>query len=191
MRKAVITVMGVVLAGAALLLSWSAGFNAGQDDIRQRIASAFDRPAADDENEIPATIDEQQPNGTGVDDGLEVTWEDWSDRQTGTTRLIKWSFSFVNSGDEPIDLLCVPSSFRLIDDENRVFEPLDRSMELRENEAACGDGVGPGLEGRGALLFQIPIDANLSALEVWDPRAEGANDPDRTAIRFDVSEPLG
>jgi hypothetical protein len=59
----------------------------------------------------------------------------------------------------------------LLDERDRTFETLDDQLWIPGNDI-CGEGVQPGFKATQHLAFQMPKDAQIGGLALWNDDAD-------------------
>lgn len=72
-----------------------------------------------------------------------------------------------NGGTAAVDPFCGSNGIRLVDTQDREFEPLSDSITIDGNET-CSDGVRPGFKNVETLIFELPVGAKPAAVELWN-----------------------
>jgi hypothetical protein len=161
------------------------------EQVRERVEEVS--PAIEDEpvdEEEATTSDTRTDVGeTAADDGLsfKVTRIEAVDSipipysAAATARsgrqLVRVDLTYRNESRKPHDYLCQVtaggSGAQLVDTSDRVYTPHDSVFEIKGNAEACGRGVQPGLTDHAVIPFELPENASVAGVRLWDP--EGAD----------------
>ncbi|MGE3138125.1 MAG: hypothetical protein AB7I08_08690 [Thermoleophilia bacterium] len=86
-------------------------------------------------------------------------------------RLIRAEVVITNDGKVKVDPFCGQTGAILVDQEGRNFEFDSNTVSISGN-SIC-EGVQPGFRSTETLAFQVPKDARVSSLALWDNSEEG------------------
>jgi hypothetical protein len=82
-------------------------------------------------------------------------------------QLVQADVRWENDTSAPVDPFCGGGSATLLDGEERNFDPTDDTLDISGNET-CGDEVQPGFKQDITLAFQLPDDAEIGGLALWN-----------------------
>lgn len=93
------------------------------------------------------------------------------------------SLRIENSGTQSVMPLCIGRSTLAIDASDRNFDQDARTDDLAGNEAVC-DKLQPGLRRAYKVLYEVPVDATITHIAIWD--SDDPADPfgNESVIRF-------
>jgi hypothetical protein len=97
--------------------------------------------------------------------------------------LLAVKLTIQNAGDKAIDPLCGGAhGFVLLDENDRNFDALDKTLDINDN--VCGDGIQPGFKSSYTLAYRLPSGSQIGGLVVWNGDAEDDFDGQKTEIVF-------
>ncbi len=82
-------------------------------------------------------------------------------------QLVQADVTWENDTSAPIDPFCGGGSAALLDTEDRNFDATEDTIDIAGNET-CGDEVQPGFKQDITLAFQLPDDAEIGGLALWN-----------------------
>lgn len=82
-------------------------------------------------------------------------------------QLVQADVTWENDTSTPIDPFCGGGSAALLDTEERNFDATEDTIDIAGNET-CGDEVQPGFKQDITLAFQLPDDADIGGLALWN-----------------------
>jgi hypothetical protein len=82
-------------------------------------------------------------------------------------QLVQAEVTWENDTSAPIDPFCGGGSATLLDTEDRNFDPTDDTIDIAGNET-CGEAVQPGFKQDITLAFQLPDEAEIGGLALWN-----------------------
>ncbi len=86
---------------------------------------------------------------------------------TEGAQLVQADVTWQNDTSTSIDPFCGGGSAALIDTDDRNFDPTDDTVDIAGNET-CGEEVQPGFKQDLKLAFQLPDDAEMGGLALWN-----------------------
>jgi hypothetical protein len=93
----------------------------------------------------------------------------------------------VNNAKLSMDLTCsLPINTRLLDDQNRQFDPIDGLYKI-EGNPECNSQLQPGFEADMTWIYEVPTTATIVAWgfeELTDPSTLGTNRPTMVPIQL-------
>ena len=84
-------------------------------------------------------------------------------------KLVLATVVWKNDTDESADNFCGGAGAKLLDQENRNFDPIERQIDIRRN-TICSKEIQPGFKVRQYLGFEMPSDAEIGGLRPLDLR---------------------
>ena len=92
----------------------------------------------------------------------------------------------VNNAKTSLDLTCsLPVNTKLVDDQERQFDPIDDLYKLKGNPE-CNDQLQPGFESDMTWLYRVPSTANVVGWAFQDLTDFAAPPPQWTAVRLQI-----
>lgn len=192
-RLLALLVIGVLLAGCSGGES-SVTVTVTEGAQEDSTATAESDPAeADDEEEGPATP--IRLGKTGEDGSLAISVhgihlhdtvdaEYPFDGETIEPRdgayLVKVNATWTNNGKSAI-WPCSTSTIVLIDEEERNFTPADDTYKITGDD--CNE-TQPGFKATGAILFEVPDDASITGVAMWDDSEPDDYDGSKSYLSF-------
>lgn len=190
---ALVLVVGLAGCGSEKVVTVTAGSTTGTID---------DAPATDTTTQTTTTDGTQsgakdiELGGTGTDGALSiraraiastrspVAAQEYADPIVPATgaKLVVVDLTVRNDGSNPLTPFCGGGGTVLIDERNRNFNPDSRQFQAAGNDDLCQD-LNPGFRRDLKLVFQVPLDAKISAVAVWDSDEPGDYSGD-TWLRF-------
>lgn len=90
---------------------------------------------------------------------------------TRGAKLVLATVLWKNETNESVDNFCGGAGAKLLDEEDRNFDPIDRQIDIRRN-TICSKEVQPGFKVKQYLAFEMPNDSQIGGLAVWNSAAE-------------------
>ncbi|CAB4935504.1 unannotated protein [freshwater metagenome] len=149
------------------------------------------------EPESPSGVTETGVPGVGVDDDVTFRvssieavsslptdgFEDGPMVAAKGAKLIAAVVTWKNNMNSGQDIFCGGNSTVLLDDKGRQFDPVDDQIWIVGNDI-CGDEVQPGFKQTVTLAFQIPSDAEIGGLVLWNSDSEDDDDGESSSLLF-------
>ena len=120
---------------------------------------------------------EQLPPGSG--------YEKYTETPAGDdAKFVVVQTHVVNNAKTSLDLTCsFPVSTKLVDDQERQFDPIDDLYKL-EGNPECNDQLQPGFESDMTWVYRVPSTANVVGWAFQDFTDFAAPPPQWTAVRL-------
>jgi hypothetical protein len=110
------------------------------------------------------------------------TWlNDGINDKSGST-LIAVHLEIANDTRKAIDPLCAVSSFVLLDQKDRNFDPIDNVIDTNKN--VCDDGIQPGFKASYVLGYRLPPSSEIGGLVVWNGDSDSDYDGEKSELVF-------
>lgn len=97
----------------------------------------------------------------------------YSDQITpvGGAKLVVAEVIVLNDGRKSISPFCGGSGSTLVDDSERNYDQDTRTNDVAGNDI-CIDDIQPGFKKTYKLLYQIPLEAKVDSIAIWDTDEE-------------------
>lgn len=100
-------------------------------------------------------------------------------------KLVQVTVEVLNHGKTEADNFCGESGAVLLDARDRNYSILPKYLDVQGNNEICLNGVEPGFEGTVVLPFQVPSDAKVSAVALWDSEERGDRSGNKSYLVFE------
>ena len=113
-------------------------------------------------------------------------YETYTDTTAGEgAAYVKVETRVTNDGSRSYDLTCsLPINTRLIDEQERLFDPIDDLYKVRDNPE-CNDELQPGFSADMTWVYRIPQDSRATAwafMDISDPGSVGRGQSTRVNV---------
>ena len=102
-------------------------------------------------------------------------------RPSTGAKLIRADIVYKNNTSVPVDVFCGGGSSVLLDADQRNFQPKDGYIDIAGNDV-CGNEIQPGFKSNVTLGFEMPDDAQIGGLVLWN----GSDESDSTGEASNV-----
>jgi hypothetical protein len=86
-------------------------------------------------------------------------------------KLVLAAVVWKNNTNQSADNFCGEGGAKLADEQDRNFDPIDRQIDIKGN-TICSKDVQPGFKVKQYLAFQMPKDADIGGLALWNSNSE-------------------